>query len=184
MATQRVYSMSDKSALKYSLLLIVPLDRKLPDFGYLTPQPTETIVDNTLGMANARRNVITKATMPFSLILDADTTIPQEFLSLSHKKLLEGYVATTLMYGNTRQNHPPFGASFWLTSKLKELYDYQKYQSEYKPIYERIEDDKGNDSYVITNHFLCECLYMYAKLAKCELYVFTHLSAKHLKSTI
>jgi hypothetical protein len=132
-------------------------------------------------MTDARRKTIDEATMPLSLILDADTLLPSQFLPRGIKKLAEGFVACTLLYSPNTQGHPPFGASLWRTDKLKQLYDYQAYVRNYEPIYARTEDKKGNDSYKITNPLLCECLYMYAKLGPNELHVFTNLTAQHLK---
>lgn len=132
-------------------------------------------------MAQARRNVIERATQPFSLVLDADTRIPNQFITEAQQKLAEGYLACALNYSPDVQKHSPFGASFWVTAKLKQLYDYHVYVRNYKVIYEKTEDAQGNTFYNITNPFLCECKYMWSKLKPSELYVFEDLKAEHLK---
>jgi hypothetical protein len=130
-------------------------------------------------MAQARRSVIDKAVEPLSLILDVDTEIPNRFITEGSQKLVAGYLACSLRYSPDVQKHPAFGASFWVTQKLKQLYDYHVYVQNYKPIRQKIEDGKGNDCYKITNPFLCECRYMWAKLKSSELYVFKNLKVVH-----
>jgi hypothetical protein len=170
-----------KSVLKYSLLLVIHPAYLFPHVRYLDPTPSEIIVDRSTPMAQARRNVIERATQPFSLILDADTRIPNQFLTEAHQKLDEGYLACTLSYYPDTQGHPPFGASLWKTPVLKRLYDYHVYVKNYKREYSHTFDEKGNDRYEITNSFQCECRYMYGKLSPQELHVFADLSATHLK---
>jgi hypothetical protein len=148
---------------------------------YLIPAPAEFVIERSVPLFEARKRAIDRATQRLSLVLDADTIIPSEFLTSAMKKLQQGYAACTLRYANNIQDHPPFGASLWLTDTLKSLYDYDGYVREYKPVYQRTEDERGNDYYNITNPFLCECLYMYAKLQKHELYVFDDLLAEHIK---
>jgi hypothetical protein len=132
-------------------------------------------------MAQARRNVIKRATQPFSLVLDADTKIPNQFLTESLQKFSEGYLACTLSYFPDTQGHPPFGASFWVTTKLREIYDYHVYVQNYKVIYEKTENVQGNTFYTIKNPFLCECKHIWPKLKPSELYVFQNLKAIHMR---
>ncbi len=135
-------------------------------------------------MPHARKRVIAKAEQPLSLILDADTTIPNEFLKEAIQKLItttNKYQAATLMYADAIQDHPPFGASLWITKTLQELYDYQDYVDSYQPTYDRTEDSQGNIYFNIKNPRQCECKYMYSKLQKKELFVFQDLKATHHK---
>ena len=167
--------------LKYSLLLTIHPNRLFPHVRCLKPTPSEIIAERSTPLFEARRKTIIAATQPYSLVLDADTKIPNEFLERAYNKLLEGYLACSLYYSPDTQGHPPFGASLWLTSALKRLYDYPIYVRSYKPVYKRTEDEKGNDYYNITNPFQCECLYMWAKLGEKELSVFDDLTAEHRK---
>lgn len=152
-----------------------------PHIRSLNPRPAEVVVDRSTPMAQARKNVIERATQPYCLVLDADTIIPNEFLVQAQQKLIEGYMACTLNYLPDVQGHPPFGASFWATTKLKELYDYHVYLQNYTPICEKTEDNKGNTAFTIKNPYICECRYIWAKLKPSELYVSEDLKAKHYK---
>lgn len=167
--------------MNYSLILTVHPCALFPHVRYLKPEPFEVIVERSTPIFEARRKAISRATQPISLILDADTVIPSEFLPRAIQKVEEGYTACTLYYAPDTQGHPPFGASLWNTEKLKQLYDYHVYVNDYKPVYERTMDDKGNDYYTIKNPHLCECLYMYRRLAENELYVFEDLTAEHAR---
>jgi len=169
-----------KSALKYSLLLAIHPKQLFPHVRQYQPAPAEIIVDRSNNPWQARRSVILKATQLFSLILDADTTVPNEFLTRAHERLRSGYLACTLMY-DMAQNHPPFGASLWQTRILQSIYDYDEYVQNYRLTMKRTVDDKGNDYYAPENPFLCECLYMYGKLKPAKLYVFPDLKAHHNK---
>jgi hypothetical protein len=153
-----------------------------PHVRSLNPPPAEIVVQRSTPQFEARRKTIDRAAQPYSLVLDDDTKIPNKFLTPAHEKLLEGHLACTLNYCPDIQKHPPFGASLWVTDTLKEVYDYQVYVQNYKPIYEKTEDTQGNTHYKITNPILCECRYMWSKLKPSELYIFEDLTAVHLKS--
>lgn len=126
------------------------------------------VFDQNTSFWFARRFGLEFVKTKYVLNLDVDTILPPEYIEKAIE-ILETHSevgAVALDYAVPhRQNHLAFGTSVWRTEQLKELYDW------------RLTADQPFG--------ICECKYMWNKLAQRGLKVETlSMEAKHLKGCV
>ena len=110
-------------------------------------------------LGSSRRFLIRRVQTEFTLNLDVDVLLPNNFVSESLKKFKDPLVAAVSINYYGHHTHLPFGPSIWRTKILQKLYDWEHWK--------------------LKN---CECLYMWNKLRKAEYKLETlDMRAKHLK---
>lgn len=115
----------------------------------------------TIGMllGSSRKFLIRRVQTKFTLCLDTDVLLPENFVQEALKKFEDSQVAAVALDYEKSQDHLAFGPSIWRTKILQKMYNWE---------------------YVKTTK--CECIYMWDKLHKNGYKIETvDMRAKHIK---
>jgi len=122
---------------------------------------TEKYHRTSLSMSDARSLGISMVKTPFTLNLDSDVILPEDFIPNALKKLENKDVVVVSIEYERIQGHLPFGPSLWKTEWLQKLYDWRGW-TEKMPI--------------------CECIWMWNRVHTSGKNIETLcMRAKHLK---
>jgi len=118
-------------------------------------------INKEMSMTQARKVGYSLVITPYTLNLDVDTILPNNFIDFALSLLKNKNVVVVAIDYENCQGHYAFGTSLWKTDILKKLYDYKE----------------GN--------ILCECIFMWRKVLQNKNKIETlPLRAIHLKEMI
>ena len=73
----------------------------------------------------ARKRLIDSVVSEYTLVLDYNTIIPEDFIKKAMKMLKDNKRLACVAIPHTRSLHPVFGCSIWKTFILKSLYNWK-----------------------------------------------------------